>query len=462
MPSTGYLILGAGPTGLGAAWRLHERGSTDWMLLERESYPGGLAASFTDEAGFTWDVGGHVQFSHYHYFDGVMADLLPPEGWCRHQRRSSIRLGDRLIPYPLQNHLHHLPAAVRERCEEDLRRAWANPEESATDFRSWLIRQFGESLAHLFFIPYNEKVWAWPPERLNALWMRNRVAPVDPNRLGGTDGSARDDARWGPNATFAFPARGGTGAIWRACADRLPGERLGFSRTVRRIDPDRREVALADGTIWSYRRLLTTLPLPVLLDLMGWTRDAREARDKLLHSSTHVFGIGLSGTPPPSLRGQNWIYFPGDNCPFYRVTLFSDYSPSLVPDPDRYWSLLVEVASSAYRPENPQTLRGRVLDGLRANGFIGERSPIVTIWSTTAPYGYPTPSLGRDGFLEALHPRLEELGIASRGRFGGWKYEVSNQDHSFMQGIEWVDRQEGGPPERTYFSPDQINRPGKV
>ena len=58
------LILGAGPTGLGAAWRLHELGHADWLLLERAPYAGGLAASFTDDAGFTWVVGGHVQFSH--------------------------------------------------------------------------------------------------------------------------------------------------------------------------------------------------------------------------------------------------------------------------------------------------------------------------------------------------------------------------------------------------------------
>ena len=48
-----YLIIGAGPTGLGAAYRLKELGENDFMVLEAHDYPGGLAASFTDEAGFT-------------------------------------------------------------------------------------------------------------------------------------------------------------------------------------------------------------------------------------------------------------------------------------------------------------------------------------------------------------------------------------------------------------------------
>jgi hypothetical protein len=30
--------------------------------------------------------------------------------------------------------------------------------------------------------------------------------------------------------------------------------------------------------------------------------------------------------------------------------------------------------------------------------------------------------------------------VYSRGRFGAWKYEVGNMDHSFMQGVEVVER----------------------
>ena len=54
-------------------------------------------------------------------------------------------------------------------------------------------------------------------------------------------------------------------------------------------------------------------------------------------------------------------------------------------------------------------------------------------------HGYPTPSLARDGALEKALPWLREAGIWSRGRFGSYKYEVGNQDHSLMLGVEAAD-----------------------
>ena len=58
-----FIIIGAGPCGLGAAHRLHNLGHSDWQLFEAGGRVGGLSASFVDDAGFTWDVGGHVLFS---------------------------------------------------------------------------------------------------------------------------------------------------------------------------------------------------------------------------------------------------------------------------------------------------------------------------------------------------------------------------------------------------------------
>ena len=70
------VILGAGPTGLGAAYRLQELGYRNWAIYERNPYVGGLATSFVDSAGFTYDIGGHVMFSHYKYFDDLVDKLL--------------------------------------------------------------------------------------------------------------------------------------------------------------------------------------------------------------------------------------------------------------------------------------------------------------------------------------------------------------------------------------------------
>jgi hypothetical protein len=73
------------------------------------------------------------------------------------------------------------------------------------------------------------------------------------------------------------------------------------------------------------------------------------------------------------------------------------------------------------------------------------------------PRGYPTPSRYRDRALEAILPALEARGVYSRGRFGAWKYEVSNQDHSFAQGVECVDHLLLGTPETTLCQPDVVN-----
>jgi len=40
------VILGAGPTGLGAAYRLQELGYRNWTIYERNNYIGGLTTSF--------------------------------------------------------------------------------------------------------------------------------------------------------------------------------------------------------------------------------------------------------------------------------------------------------------------------------------------------------------------------------------------------------------------------------
>ena len=66
------------------------------------------------------------------------------------------------------------------------------------------------------------------------------------------------------------------------------------------------------------------------------------------------------------------------------------------------------------------------------------------------PYSYPVPTLGRDAALAVIQPWLAEHDIFSRGRFGAWRYEIGNTDHSVMMGVEVVDHLINGAPETTW------------
>jgi hypothetical protein len=118
---------------------------------------------------------------------------------------------------------------------------------------------------------------------------------------------------------------------------------------------------------------------------------------------------------------------------------------------------MAEVCESPYKPVDESSLRDWVLAAMRKDGLIGADADVVSVWHRRVEHGYPTPFLGRDRVLDQLIPALADRRIFARGRFGGWKYEVANQDHSFMQGVELADRLLDGKPETTYFDPVRAN-----
>jgi len=451
------IIIGAGPTGLGAARRLEELGHKNWQLLESSSHAGGLASSFVDEKGFTWDIGGHVQFSHYEYFDRAMSDFLGKDGWLHHERESWVWMRNRFIPYPFQNNIRLLPPEDLERCLVGLVDIARNGPVKPANFREWILATFGQGLADVFMLPYNFKVWAFPPEMMNSVWVGERVAVTDIKRVLHNIVHAKNDVSWGPNNTFQFPVHGGTGAIWRACAERLPQERLRFDTSVKSINLDRHELTTAKGETMKYDVLIPTVPLTELIRLSGQTQLEASAKTGLLYSSSNIFGIGLKGKPSADLRTKCWMYFPEDNCPFYRVTVFSNYSPNNVPDINQNWSLMAEVSESSHKPVDHARLMEQVIEGLLATRLIERREDIISTWKYRAGYGYPTPGLERDAALLEILPLFESKQVCSRGRFGVWKYEVSNQDHSFMQGVEVVERLINGGEEVTAPNPNLAN-----
>lgn len=454
------VILGGGPTGLGAALRLTDLGVDTWELIDSAPIAGGLSRSFVDDKGFTWDLGGHVIFSHYSYFDDAMNYAI--QDWNDLERESWVWVSGVWVPYPFQNNIHRLPNNDKQKCLEGLIDVHRQQfEGKPANFEEYFTRQFGEGIADIFMRPYNFKVWAVPPKMMSTEWTGERVATVDLKRVCRNVIHNTDDLGWGPNATFRFPQRGGTGGIWSALANKLPQNHfsIGDGNHVVKVDADKKEVHLSSGRVVTYDKLISTIAFDDLIRITEGTFENKEEwsgiADKMVYSATNVIGLGIKGTAPPHLQTKCWMYFPESSSPFYRCTVFSNYSKYNAPE--GHWSLMLEVSESVHKAVDQATLMDECIKGCIASNLLTPEDEIVSKWHTRLEKGYPTPFVGRNDLLQQVQPHLEGKDIFSRGRFGGWKYEVANQDHSMLQGVECVEKILGLGEEITYFQPSVVN-----
>ena len=218
-------------------------------------------------------------------------------------------------------------------------------------------------------------------------------------------------------------------------------DQLRLSAPVASVDADNKQVLLQDGERIPYDILLSTMPLDVLVrDMHGDVPDSvRHQATQLRHSGSCIVGVGVN-QPSPSTKC--WMYFPEDNSPFYRVTYLSNYSPDVVPDASKQYSLLAEISRSPFKQVDSNRIVEDTIQGMVNTQLLSERDrdDIVDAFLIEREYTYPTPSLERDPALATLMPWLESKDIYSRGRFGAWRYEVGNMDHSVAQGVEWANR----------------------
>jgi protoporphyrinogen oxidase len=439
------VIIGAGPTGLGAAWRLRELGHDDFVVLEASDGVGGLARSFTDAAGFTYDIGGHVLFSHYRYYDRVVEQALGDD-YSELQREAWVWMRDRYLPYPFQTNIRALDAQTVYECLLGLIEAQRRDGPEPSTFRDWVLAVFGIGMAEHFMLPYNEKVWATPAELMAYGWIAERVQLVDVAAVLRNVVLGEDHLSWGPNSTFRYPLRGGTGALFEAVGAAV-ADRIECDSPVAAVDPAARVVTTADGRRLPYDALLSTMPLDELVARTeGIPGAVRAAAGQLASSGTHVVGVGLDR---PAGTTRNWVYYPEPEVPFYRVTYLSNYSPHITARPGQTL-LLTETSTSRHRPIDQATIVPRVMDGLVRAGLVEREERPVTTWRRSPAKSYPVPTLGRDRALATIEPWLASHGIRSRGRFGAWRYEIGNMDHSFMQGVEWADAVTQGAPETVW------------
>jgi protoporphyrinogen oxidase len=223
-----------------------------------------------------------------------------------------------------------------------------------------------------------------------------------------------------------YPERGG----YRAFIEPLIEAATVSCRTnVVSVDPASRIVKSADGREFSYRRLVSTLPLPSLVGMMPGVPDAvRADAATLFATSVNLISIGLRrSTAIPGL----WFYIYDRDILAARA--YSPSGKSADNAPPGCSSLQFEIYSSPHR-----TLRADVAEmtencllAMERMG-LAQRSAVMLTHHKHLPFGNVVFDLGMEQRRDRVRNWVEAQGIRVAGRFGEWAYLWSNQ--SFMSG----------------------------
>ncbi|MBZ0253574.1 MAG: FAD-dependent oxidoreductase [Candidatus Methylomirabilis sp.] len=404
------VILGAGLAGLSAAHHL----KSELRILEKDAEPGGLCRSRYG-AGFTFDHGPHLFFGKDAYYRRLVRRFVAPGLHARRADAGQHSFGV-TVPFPYAVHLRGMPTDVVVRCVRDYVRARASLDDAApADYRAWCEKHFGAGFAALFMSPYARKIWTVEPEALSTDWVSVRiVTPPVEDVIEGAVAERRIDATY--IGDFLYPKRRGAQALVDGFTRRTPA--VETEREIVELSHRRRAVTLADGETVRYERLVSTIPLPVLIARMtDAPRGIREAAARLVHTSVVTVNLGVDRA---DLSPYQWLYFDDPAVPFYRVSFPHRLAPANAPR--GCGSLSAEISFSKHRALPKGDLVARVRKSLEAVGVLRRGDAVLHAEAVTLPFAYVLFDHARRAAVGGILPWLESRGIHPIGRFGRWDY----------------------------------------
>jgi UDP-galactopyranose mutase len=459
-------IIGAGPTGLSAAYHLGK----DTLLLDKNPTVGGWCRSIQDK-GFTFDHAGHIMFSNDPYVLKLY-DVLLGENQHWQLREAWVYSKEVYTRYPFQGALYGLPpdtirecimGAIEARygaeaatcanqgvedCCADGTADAANASSLAApgkprNFEEFIYKVWGKGIAKHFAIPYNRKLWTVPLSEMETSWLGGRVPLPDLGEI--VDGALQPVAKpMGPNARFGYPIKGGFQALMNGFLPHIRGK-VELKADVVQILPHEHVIALADGRRYRYDQLVSTMPLPELVRLCGdeAPEEVQAAARGLKHISIRCVNIGVNRE---RITDKHWIYYPEETI-FHRI--FVQGNASAECNAPGGFGFTCEISYSPWKPlpvDGDDLIARCVADCVKV-GFIKPDDEVVTASIVDMPYAYVVYDHQRADNVAAVRNWAEQHDIILAGRYSEWEYY--NSDHAFLAGKKAAEKVKAKAPRAT-------------
>ncbi|MBI4819381.1 MAG: FAD-dependent oxidoreductase [Deltaproteobacteria bacterium] len=445
------VILGAGPTGLSAAYELAKLGHFDVEVVEREAEVGGIATTFR-HGEFALDVGTHRLYA------GMHADTLD---WIRgfigddlldRRRNCKILLMDQLYRYPPKptELLSKMGLKTPALFLADFAMAKARGDLDLSTYEGHMVQRFGRYFYDIFYRPYAEKVWGLPMSKLSSDQAQKRV-----NALSMKDVVVKTMTRKIVRPNYFYP-KSGMGYIWDRVAEELSRlgvtihrstSVVGFSRSGNRV----RSVVVEHGAGQQELpcdELMTTIPLTRFLGGVFTTDSVTRLAGGLRYRALVVFYLVLA---KPFASEHETYYVPSTEFPFNRVFEPKNYSPSLGPRGRTCLGLEItcDVGDETWRMSDSDRLE-QVLPGLAKLGLV-RRDEVTECFSKRIETAYPLYEVGYRDTLTRLLSEAQKLENAiSNGRQGLFIHQ--NIHHSIEMGQAAARHVASGSPSSVWYS----------
>ncbi|MBI4464973.1 MAG: FAD-dependent oxidoreductase [Acidobacteria bacterium] len=420
------VVLGAGVSGLAAAYGLSRIPGETYSIYEQQSRSGGYCQS-QRVAGFTYDIVSHVLHFRTQEAEDLVRELLGED--LRQSKRSAwIYFRGRYIPYPFQTHLGFLPLSERTSCLTGYWRAWLNRRRNGLsepkNFEEWVRLYLGDGIARHFMFPYNTKLWGKAPAELSVDWLRPFVPRTSWQEVMGNL-LTKSVSEVGYNACFYYPKAGGIQALVDRLESRIAPVRLDHQAV--EVNLDRKVVRFQNGQEARYDSLISTIPLKVLaLRSTGLPEDLRQEA-KELHSTSLLSLSYCVRRPLP--HSFHWLYFPEPQYPFFRIVFPSNISPSAAPQNASVISVEISQPDKTRLDELEAATRKHLVE----LGFVRDEADIGYAARHYFDHAYPVHDLGRQARVSRLVESFKSRDVWTIGRFGAWRY--SSIDDAIAEGL---------------------------
>lgn len=348
MNEVDVLIIGAGPAGLTAGYKIIKKSNLKIMILEEDAkYVGGI--SRTEEyKGYRFDIGGHRFFSKSETITKLWNEILPNDFIIR-PRKSRIYYKGQFYNYPLKafEALINLGFFESLLCILSYIKAKILPKKNPTNFHDWVSNHFGERLFRIFFKSYTEKVWGIDCDEISSDWAAQRIKGLNmfkviylslKNSLNMNSKNKITTPKTLINS-FYYPLKG-PGMMWEAAAKKIidGGGLISMDSKLIALNYDTNHLWRASFLNNGQKKEIKSkyiISSMAIVDLINSLK-IKLPNNKILNYSKKLKYRDYITVAIMS-RGKvnfddNWIYIHDPNVLVCRIQNFYSWSPSMIPN----------------------------------------------------------------------------------------------------------------------------------